>query len=1010
MFSFLKTKNYFWKFVLVAGLFYFFGFISHEIQAIAKIASPIWPASGIAVGLLFIFSRNLFPAVFFGCILLEWSTGLPLWAIVIIALGNTIECFVGATILRKILKRHEGAFFEGEISGIFVSGFISAVISAVFGVSALLLANAIAMEQAFTTFVTWFLGDLVGIILMVPAITVFYQIKDLKNNIKDEFLKTIFLFLGISFLTVGYFFVTYEKTIGASTIFLLFPLMYYVVKNYSPLFQRGYFLVVVCGMIYFTILGKGPFTVNSINEALITLDIFILAIVMTGLGLNHLKTNQTLQRTSVVLFSGWMISGVIFYSFFNARLAVENETWDSLKGASINTIEHRFHSYLDALSGGVGLVKSNPNLTNKEWRKYIETINLTSNYPGINGMGIVYPVQRQNLNQFTEQHVKKIVFDFPIHPVGGLSPDDVPKNTSDLFIISHIEPYLTNKPALGLDLGSEVKRRAAAEKSRDEGHPVATDIIYLVQDSMKRPGFLVYFPFYKEGSALDSVEDRRANFLGWVYAPFVTQKFLEGVLGANSNKLDLMVFDGLEAHYHDLTYSSAGINQQIEIQNVLKFRNTKTAHLQLGGRDYLFVIYKNSRYEDVQDFTIGFVGAIGLFLVMAMAFMFSSNFSFRQRAEDLANEKTKELSMKEAVWRTIMESAPVGIFQTDLAGNCIYSNTKWCQIIGYESQDLVMRNWEAIIYADDLVKVNDLLDVENTTRQSIEFRVRNSHGELVWIEAVSSLVINDQGIGTGFVLILVDVTEKKNQLQIIEAERIKLIQTSKMASLGVMAGGVAHEINNPLAIIMGKADRILNAEPSEVNFEFVQKHVRKIEQMTMRIAKIIKGLRSFSRNSDKDPFVEISIQNILEDTLEFCRERFNNHNIGLTVQGDLDLKCMARPTEISQVLLNLLNNSFDAVHDLPEKWVKVIVQDSSDWIRLMVIDSGHGIPKNIADRLMEPFFTTKPVGKGTGLGLSISRGIIEDHHGHFYIDHEHANTCFVIELPKPWSSSQSKSA
>lgn len=109
---------------------------------------------------------------------------------------------------------------------------------------------------------------------------------------------------------------------------------------------------------------------------------------------------------------------------------------------------------------------------------------------------------------------------------------------------------------------------------------------------------------------------------------------------------------------------------------------------------------------------------------------------------------------------------------------------------------------------------------------------------------------------------------------------------------------------------------------------------------------------------------------------------------------------ICRPSELSRVFLNLLNNAFDAVANLPEKWIKVDISDSDTCTEISVTDSGHGISKEVSDKMFNPFFTTKETGKGTGLGLSISVAIVQVHNGKMYLDSECPNTRFVVEIPK----------
>ncbi len=227
-----------------------------------------------------------------------------------------------------------------------------------------------------------------------------------------------------------------------------------------------------------------------------------------------------------------------------------------------------------------------------------------------------------------------------------------------------------------------------------------------------------------------------------------------------------------------------------------------------------------------------------------------------------------------------------------------------------------------------------------------------------------------------------------------------LVHASKMTALGEMASGIAHEINNPLTIIEAKARKILRLIRDN-QFSSIQgnESLEKILTTSGRIAKIIRGLRTFSRNAENDPFALAEIKTLIEDILPLCLERFKLNGIKLVVGPIPELSFECRITQIEQVLLNLLNNAHDAVEDLEDKWIQVDFLVTQDSLQVSVIDSGLGILSEIAQKLMQPFFTTKEIGKGTGLGLSISKGIIEGHHGRLWYDSSRKNTCFVIALP-----------
>ena len=249
--------------------------------------------------------------------------------------------------------------------------------------------------------------------------------------------------------------------------------------------------------------------------------------------------------------------------------------------------------------------------------------------------------------------------------------------------------------------------------------------------------------------------------------------------------------------------------------------------------------------------------------------------------------------------------------------------------------------------------------------------------------------------------ILQDITELREAERKIEEQRAHIVTTSKMSSLGEMAGGVAHEINTPLAVIQLSAKQLRRALTSgPLGIEASLNKSRTVEKMVEQISKIIQGLTAFARGGDEDPLESTSLKKVLDGALVLATSRFDSHGIELHI-GQISendyIKC--RGTQIGQALLNLLNNSFDAVLDTPEKWVAIDIIKNSARIHIIVTDSGQGIPLRFRERIMEPFFTTKEIGRGTGLGLSIAKGILENHGGKLILDTESKRTRFVIDLP-----------
>jgi PAS domain S-box-containing protein len=242
-----------------------------------------------------------------------------------------------------------------------------------------------------------------------------------------------------------------------------------------------------------------------------------------------------------------------------------------------------------------------------------------------------------------------------------------------------------------------------------------------------------------------------------------------------------------------------------------------------------------------------------------------------------------------------------------------------------------------------------------------------------------------------------DITESiRLQHQLTEAST-KALQKSKLASLGAMSAGVAHEINNPLAIISGTVELLLRDGDASGSLGLKLETIRK---SCVRIAKIVRGLRKFSRIDsipDLKPYVLIEIA---QEALVLTQAKAAEHGTTVTLEGTPSALINCDDLEIEQVLINLINNAIDAVDGLPDRWVRVSVLEDKNSVILRVTDAGTGVPEDHRSRLFDPFFTTKHIGKGTGLGLSIVKGILDEHKASISLLRDSAHTCFEIAFPR----------
>ncbi len=287
--------------------------------------------------------------------------------------------------------------------------------------------------------------------------------------------------------------------------------------------------------------------------------------------------------------------------------------------------------------------------------------------------------------------------------------------------------------------------------------------------------------------------------------------------------------------------------------------------------------------------------------------------------------------------------------------------------------------------------------VEGSDLNQLRSRFRTKSGDTVWLQWRATLEPESGLIyAAATPLPPLDVSQEE-----FERERQKTIHTSKLASLGEMAAGVAHELNNPLSIIMGYL-KMLELEWGEG--KLTDQEFLRITQGALssaeRAARIIQNLKNLARDGSQDPMERINLVEVIENTLDLIREKYRRHNIQLDVKYAEQLMVKCRRVELSQVILNLLANAYDAVDGNEGAWIKLEAALTPEkFVAITVSNSGPCISPDVSSRLFTPFFTTKKHGRGLGLGLSIAASIMHRHYGDVYLKPNTEVTTFVAQLP-----------
>jgi PAS domain S-box-containing protein len=361
---------------------------------------------------------------------------------------------------------------------------------------------------------------------------------------------------------------------------------------------------------------------------------------------------------------------------------------------------------------------------------------------------------------------------------------------------------------------------------------------------------------------------------------------------------------------------------------------------------------------------------------------------------------------EETIFRNLLEAAPDAMVVVDAHGRIIFANACAETLFGYAREKILGQTVEMLVpsrFRASHSGHRNAFTAASRVRPmgaGIQLYAQRSDGTEFPVDISLSPLTTEEGM---LVLAAIrDVSQRVAMQAQLDASRMQVVSSARLSALGMMAGSIAHEINNPLGIIHAYASNLLErAGDDGLPASDIKKVCSRIVETTERIASIVRGLRHIAREGSADPFAPASVGGIVQRALELCRERFRTHSISLiSPEVDASLRVCCREVQIVQILLNLLQNAFDAISDIDgDRWVAVKAGLEGQNISFSVIDSGPGIASEVRERIMEPFFTTKPVGKGTGLGLSISRSIAQDHGGDLRYEEREGHTCFSLTLP-----------
>ncbi|MCG8570913.1 MAG: ATP-binding protein [Spirochaetes bacterium] len=338
-------------------------------------------------------------------------------------------------------------------------------------------------------------------------------------------------------------------------------------------------------------------------------------------------------------------------------------------------------------------------------------------------------------------------------------------------------------------------------------------------------------------------------------------------------------------------------------------------------------------------------------------------------------------------WRTTFDAISSLIIILNNQFQIIQMNRAAFSFFGLQPQEILGQSCKKIeIFSD-----NPLQDF-NKGKLKKNLKINE-----IWFEQLINMIINDQNESEGYVVVLTDIDKRieaeeklrealeklDNSYQQLQNQQNQIIQASKLAALGRMASGIAHEISQPLMGISLVTDLLqLDVKEKKIDEKKLEKNCNKLKSYIYRIKDILDHVRNFSKQQSNENFSPCQINTCIKNALKFVKNQFKNHQIKLNMNLSDNLpEIMGNPYQIEQVIVNLLNNAKDALEKKPKenkfsKEITITTQIKDQKIQLTILDNGKGIPEDLLKNVFDPFFSTKTMEKGAGLGLSATYGLV----------------------------------